>query len=171
MSLSAPRSHTFLDHLGPHVYDHLGVGSARAKRYESDRILRLTAARRIDLAREKLDDAIRRCREQETPRGIEALERTRDHLDRVAVRLRAAGWDADVVPHSWAFHPSETEVLYALDQSIYDQVNHLVDLFESRAVDHDFLAHVRDDLREIERTIDERAIAKQRIFQPASIDL
>ena len=172
MSLSARRSHTFLDNLGPHAHDHHGgVRTDRAKRYESDRVLRLTAVRRIDVARERLDDAIRRCLDQETLRGIDALERTRAHLDRVAVRLRASGWDTDVVPHSWTFHPRETETLYSLDQTIHDQVNHLVNLFENRAVDHDFLAHVRDDLHEIERTIDERAIAKQRIFQPAPTDL
>ncbi|GAC1328158.1 MAG: hypothetical protein NVSMB14_18350 [Isosphaeraceae bacterium] len=106
MSLSARRSHTFLDNLGPHAHDHLvGVRTDRAKRYESDRVLRLSAVRRIDVARERLDNSIRRCPDQETLRGIDALERTRDHLDRVAVRLRAAGWDTDVVPHSWTFHP------------------------------------------------------------------
>ena len=172
MSLSTQRSHTFLDDLGTHAHAlPAGVRYDRAKRYESDRVLRDAAARRLDEARERLDDAIRRCLEQETLGGVAGLERVRAHLVRVAGRLCASDWDADLVPPSWAFHPRETEALFSLDQVIHKQVNHLVDLFETRAVDHDFLAHVREDLWAIERKIDDRVFAKQGIFHKFPIDL
>jgi len=166
MSLSVRRSHTFLDHMGTHAHaHHFDVRHDRAKRYESDRTLRRNALRRLNQAREGVDDAVRRCREKETQSGVDALERIRAHLDRVAERLRTIGWDTDIVPHSWAFHPKETDAIFVIDQAVHDLVNRLVDRFETRAVDHDFLANLREDLRMIERKLDDRTIAIQSIFR------
>ncbi|MBX6314981.1 MAG: hypothetical protein IRY99_18995 [Isosphaeraceae bacterium] len=157
-----PRSLPWLERLAMRLPGYGGY-QERGHRREAERILLDAIAARLRVARDQIDTAIRQCIEREALSEINSLERIRQHIDRVADRLRLAEAGTDHFYNVEHLGPDKTDPLHVVDLELFETVEALAHRFEQPDLDHNRLAHIEEDLRKLEIKLDQRALMLQGI--------
>jgi hypothetical protein len=128
---------------GPHT---------RQGRREAGNALRDEVTRRLGDVREQLREAARACLQRGALTEVAAIERVGRHVEKVAECARRVGTGV---------HGHETGVagvLYEYDRALLGEADALAHRFDGDGPRRDFLAVIEQDLRRLERKLDERPL-------------
>jgi hypothetical protein len=155
MVQQSPRERSLLDRLIGLIPGYGGY-IARADRRASDKLLRDAVADRLRVVHSSLDEAIRAAVDRGALDQITPLERSRQRLDRIADRIRAAGSGTDKFWQT-PLDDSKADTLHGYDLRLYERADNLAKLIGDPAT----LANLDAELDLLDQALDQRALLLQ----------
>jgi hypothetical protein len=124
----------------------------RANRRAADKLLRDAVGERLRTVRGGIDEAIKDAVDRAALDSVGKLERSRQRLDRLADRLRAAGSGNDSFWQGSGNDP-KADPLHALDMELYQRADNLSHVARGT----EFAAMLDTELDQLEQALDGRA--------------
>ena len=135
----------------------------RSERRSADRMLRDAIANRLTQLKSHLEGAVRDCLDREALSEINALDRIGRHVEKIQARIRSAGSGTDDFYKAGDLTPSKADPLHAADLALFERADALATEFDRPDEAHDRLARIEAGLRDLESTLDQRAMLLQGI--------
>jgi hypothetical protein len=157
-----PQNLPWLDRLTTHIPGYGGY-QVRGQRRAAERALRDAIAARLDRLKAHIDESIRQCVDRGALTEISALEGLQRHMGRLAERIRAAGSGTDHFYSTEELSADKANPIYAIDLALFEKADVVARVFDGADTTHDRLAHVKECLNDIGKTLDERAMLIQGI--------
>jgi hypothetical protein len=162
MPEQTPRTLPWLERLALYIPGYGGYLD-RGNRRSADKALRDAIAGKLGGLRKGIEGAIRACIDRGALSEINALERSRQQVDRIASRLQSAGSGTDDFYGAGALDAAKADPLHALDHQLYTRSEDLAAWFDRKDDSPDLLANLEAGLDEFEKKLDERALLLQGI--------
>ncbi len=156
MAFPSPSDLPWLDRMSVRIPSYAGYLD-RAKRRETDALVRQAIADRLARLKLEIEMAIRNCQSHDNiTTEANTLKRLENHVDRVYQRVHSTAASPVNFFETGDLSANAADQLHEFDLDLLLQSDHLLQRFERPSPDHNLLAHVESELNELEKKLDER---------------
>lgn len=154
--MSTVRSLPWLERLNAYLPDYSGY-QQQSDRRRADEAIREAIATRLLRASENLTLAIQQCKAHQAERHVGPIQAIQGDILRLVDRIQQSG-SPHVFEQAAEFDEARADTFHALDHALLAHTDQIHKQTHQPAVDHDWLARLKDDLELFERELNARAL-------------